>query len=104
MGSVGTTTEGDHKEYLRKGNFENLDEYDEEVLNDKLIKVPENEENVVRGRAVTDEYVTLLERTAKKIDEDSREGRAFRDTVQNAIYRTNDAGLINRLRKILDNL
>ena len=37
MGGRGNSAERNHKEYLQSGNFENLDEYDEEILNDSQI-------------------------------------------------------------------
>ena len=38
MGSIGTPSNEDHKDYLVNSNFENLDEYDEQVLNDNTVE------------------------------------------------------------------
>ena len=44
MGSL-----GEHKSYLQQNNFENLDEFDEQVLNDNMIEAQNRQEEFSGG-------------------------------------------------------
>lgn len=44
MGSI-----GEHKSYLQQNNFENLDEFDEQVLNDNMIEAQNRQEEFSGG-------------------------------------------------------
>ena len=102
MGSIGTTTtDGEHKRYLQNERFNNLDEYDEQIAHDSTVEIPRKSEvqnELVEGR------LRVMERTAKTVDVDSREGTAFENSVKAALDKTNNPEQRKRLRAILDSL
>lgn len=53
---------------------------------------------------VTPEKVRAMQRTAKTIEPNTREGYQFRESIQDAIRRTDDETLLRQLRKLLDDL
>ena len=99
MGSVGRT-EGEHREYLQQNSFNNLDEYDEQILNDLTLR----ENNSNEQSDIAEEQIRAMERTAKKLDINSREGAQFINGVRRLLDSTEDERLRRRLQKILDEL
>ena len=98
MGSLGT-----HRSYLQQGNFNDLDEFDEEVLNDSAVqntksKSSQPDNNTLESR------VHAMELTAPRVDVDSREGAQFIRGVKNLLNTVEDERLQKRLRKILNQL
>lgn len=77
MGGRGSSAERSHKDYLERGNFENLDEYDEEIINSQDIG-PAEEKRVFEDAdrriatsdtAIKNENETSLKSSLNKLKE-----------------------------------
>lgn len=110
MGSIGA-----HRDYLQRGNFHNLDEYDEEILNDQAVSGDEIQSEV------RENYTSDLIRTAADLNAVERRINTLLgqsrltprqnqelDTLETVLNQRLSAGISNqerrRIRQLLDDL
>lgn len=97
MGSVGTmTTEGDHREYLKNGNFENLDEYEEELMHDNAFEERNDREPVEMG-----DRIHRLEQAMDRVELGGREAAEFRRGLVRDLRHAETEDDRNKLRELI---